>query len=192
MYLSPEQQVQRLDQLTAQAEQYRSLSPDVLSRSPGPGKWNLIQIYVHLNLAYAAYSDKIDQLLARLPDTDTAHPIALKGISGFFIRSISPQDGKRKWKVKTLPWFRPQAIAPSYDSQEEVFETFLHNQAHLKTAILASTHKDCRKGRLISAIGPIVRFRLPDCFEFILSHAERHMIQAEEAIGKQPSATPPD
>ncbi len=191
MNLSPEQQVHRLDQLTAQAEQYRSLSPDVLSRSPGPGKWSLIQIYVHLNLAYEAYSDKIDQLLARLPDTDTVSPIALKGLSGFFIRSISPRDGKRKWKVKTLPWFRPKAIMPQPESQEKVFATFLHNQAHLKAAILASTHKDCRKGRLVSAIGPLIRFRLPDCFEFILSHAERHMIQAEKVINSQ-SARPPD
>lgn len=192
MNLSPEQQGQRLDRLTAQAEQYRSLSPDVLSRSPGPGKWNLIQIYVHLNLAYEAYHDKIDQLLARLPDTDTAHPIALKGLSGFFIRSISPRDGKRKWKVKTLPRYRPKAIAPLSDSQKEVFDTYFQYQTHLKAAILASTHKDCRKGRLVSGIGPIVRFRLPECFEFILTHAERHMIQAEEVISNQSPVTPPD
>lgn len=192
MYLSPEQQLQRLDRLSAQAEQYRTLPPDVLSKSPRPGKWNLIQIYVHLNLAYEAYHDKIDQLLARLPDTDTAHPIALKGLSGFFIRSISPRDGKRKWKVKTLPRYRPQAIAPLSDSQKEVFDTYFQHQAHLKSAILASIHKDCRKGRLVSGIGPIVRFRLPECFEFILTHAERHMIQAEEAIKSPSSAMPPD
>ena len=42
--------------------------------------------------------------------------------------------------------------------------------------------KNHQKERVASAIGPVITFRLGECFEFILAHEEWHSRQAEKIL----------
>ncbi|MEM9650215.1 MAG: hypothetical protein AAF969_17190, partial [Bacteroidota bacterium] len=95
-----------------------------------------------------------------------------------------PKNGKRKWKMKTLKRFEPLLDQPlTQEKIDAVFETFYIRHAHLKEAIVKSRGKDVTQAKIISAIGPIVNFYLPECFEFLLCHLERHMMQIDEILG---------
>ena len=46
----------------------------------------------------------------------------------------------------------------------------------------ADRTRDISKVKVISAAGPLLQFRLPECFEFLLSHEERHLAQIKEIL----------
>ena len=95
-----------------------------------------------------------------------------------------PKNGKRKWKMKTLKRFEPVLEVSTLDQDKvnAIFEDFLSLHVHLKDAILQSRGKDVRGIKITSAIGPIVNFYLPEAFEFLLCHLERHMVQIDGVL----------
>ena len=69
---------------------------------------------------------------------------------------------------------------------DAVFSRFFTVYGHMKASILTSRHKDVSSVKFSSAIGSIVNFYLPEGFEFVLCHAERHMVQIQEILGEMP------
>ena len=85
--------------------------------------------------------------------------------------------------MKTLKRFEPQL--PEKLTQrdvEAVFEKFDKSYGELKKSVLASRTKQMNHQRISSAIGPIVKFHLPEAFEFLICHAERHKVQMDEIL----------
>lgn len=94
--------------------------------------------------------------------------------------------------MKTMKRFEPeyQAKEVEYENKNAVFHTFFNYQDHLKNAIQKARLKKVRKGKIVSAIGPIVRFYLPEAFEFLIGHQERHLVQIEEVLEQIQKNTP--
>jgi hypothetical protein len=101
------------------------------------------------------------------------------------IRSFRPQaDGQRKYKMGTARKFMPQTENETTDEAaiSGVFDQFFYCQQHLKNSVIASRDKAVGQRKLVSAIGPIVRFYLPEAFDFLISHEERHLQQGREVL----------
>lgn len=185
LLLSPEDQLQRLNALVAEVETWQSLNRDQLLQQPAPGKWSIIEIVGHMNAAYGIYRDRIGAALTKLPSGQRLdNTFRARWFPKLFIKMMRPQNGQRKWKMKTLPKFEPETAqkAPGRIATEAVFEDFFGHQDHLRKAILDSRGRDIRGVKVVSSIGPILRFYLPECFDFIISHEERHLVQAKEIM----------
>ena len=88
--------------------------------------------------------------------------------------------------MKTLKKFEP---TPSNAIVQldiaKIFKNFFDAHESLKESILASREKLMDHKKFSSAIGPIVRFHLPEAFEFLICHAERHKVQIEGILAAQ-------
>lgn len=185
MKTSAQEQVQRLNKIVNAVESYASFPPKKLSTKPGPDQWSLMEIVEHLNLSYALYRPRIDELLSQLPDlSEPVEQFTSGGIKGWLIDSYQPKNGKRSFKMKTFSNLEPTVALDQLDEkkQKETFDTFFDHMDHLKQTILASRTKNWKKGKMDSAVGSMLRFRLPEAVEFNLNHMDRHLIQMEETL----------
>lgn len=187
LILTSENQIQRLNGILSKVESLSKLDMEQLIKAPKPKSWNVVEVIEHLNMAYRIYVPKIDNALSQSPDiqeeSESFKPRAWQKI---IIEGQRPKNGKRKWKMKTLKRFTPifDTADLSQEKIDEVFAQFFELNKHLKQAILSSRSKDVSKKKLSSAIGPIVNFYLPESFEFLLCHMERHMLQIDEILGE--------
>lgn len=187
LVITPENQIQRLNSILNTVENLESLPINQLVYRPKPKSWSVIEIVEHLSVAYDIYIDKIDTALKKLPEKTGGDPsFAPNWWQRFIINGVKPKGGQRKLKIKTLKKFEPVLQLETLDEATivSVFDRFKRLQLHLKNAILASRFKDIKKIRINSGIGPIVKFYLPESFEFLIAHMERHMLQIEETLGQ--------
>lgn len=183
LFISAENQIHRLNLLTEKIRALQALPIPILTTAPDAKAWSIIQIVAHLNIAYSHYEDKVSDALNKATSIENdKKPFKARIWQGFIISGQRPKGTKRKWKMKTMKRFEPDTIEQSYEEGQmaTVFQQFQRLHAHLKEAILAGRHKNLYHMKISSAIGPIVNFYLPEAFEFILCHAERHLIQIEE------------
>lgn len=183
--VSPEDQLQRLNKIVAEVKNIQKMDEDVLTQRPAPGKWSLTEIVGHLNAIYDIYRDRISSTLEQLPEGEwEQNPFPVRWFPGLSINMMRPKGKERKWKMKTLKKFEPGEAAEPADKGgiQSTFTTFFDHHQHLRQAILNSRQKKVRNAKLVSSIGPIVKFYLPEAFEFLLAHEERHMVQMEEVL----------
>ncbi|WP_431124694.1 DinB family protein [Flagellimonas flava] len=185
LLITSENQIQRLNQIVNKVKELQALDVSQLTTAPHSKSWNVVEVIEHLNIAYGIYMPKLDEAFSKMPSLEAApNEFKARTWQKIVIAGQRPKNGKRKWKMKTLKRFEPlldNPLAP--EKIDAVFETFFTRHAHLKEAILKSRNKDVTQVKITSAIGPIVNFYLPECFEFLLCHLERHMVQIDEVLG---------
>lgn len=179
--ISSENQIQRLNRIMNKVQSLEELDMAQLTTTPNAKSWNVVEVIQHLNIAYGIYMPRLDEAFTKLPDvTSGSSEFKARWWQKVVIAGQRPKNGKRKWKMKTLKRFEPLLDQPlTQEKIDAVFETFYIRHAHLKEAILKSRGKDVNQAKVISAIGPIVNFYIPECFEFLLCHMERHMVQVD-------------
>ncbi|WP_425392989.1 DinB family protein [Ekhidna sp.] len=152
-----------------------------LTHKVSPKKWSALEVVEHLNKVYDVYLDNFQKVIDDANKlNDHATPEMRRTILGrLSIYANKPKGKKRRFKVKTFDFFRP-AIGP--DSMHEVFETFLSKKNRFNELIKLARTKDLKNVKIPTALGEKVKFYVPECFEFLLVHEQRHMIQIEEAI----------
>lgn len=185
LILTPENQLTRVNLITAEVKDWKLLDAEVLLFKPDPKRWSVLEVIGHMVSAYRDYEPRIDQLLAESPQRANGYEkFSARWLQRKLILSFRPKNDQRRYKMATMKKFYPDVSSTdaSPEEIEGVFEQFFAYQNHLKQAILQSREKDVTKKQLVSAIGPIVRFYLPEAFDFLLSHEERHMHQAREVL----------
>ncbi len=181
--ISAQDQVQRLNRILQQVKELERLDLESLSQKPAEDRWSILEILGHMNAAYKIYEPRIDQLLAKLPDQSEAVDNFKTGRkTAFFVKAITPQGDTRPMPMKTMKVFHPgfDNDKVEYEIKDAEFHTFYTYMDHLKNAIQKARTKATKKGKLNSALGRIVRFHLPEAFEFNIGHMERHLIQIKQ------------
>lgn len=148
-----------------------------LLQRPQADKWSFLDCMAHLNQTFALYLPRIE---AAIQHNTNRHGIAYRpGLFGnMMTNSMSPKEGRIRMKTKTLKPFVPQITGKE---QSEIIETFLAHQQHFVQLMEKAKSLDLGKIKLNSAIGPILRFKLGDCFRFLTGHNQRHWLQAQNA-----------
>jgi len=184
--LSAEKQTQRLNQIIKRVQELQELDIQTLCVKPDSKSWSVIEVLGHMNAAYLLYENRIDECLANLPENEDQPDSFLAGRKNSFVINLiaPPQENKRSMKMKTMKRFEPEFSSNQLESKalDNVFKQFFSYQSHLKNAIKQSRSKDLKQARIISAIGPVVKFYLPEAFEFLISHEERHLVQINNVL----------
>ena len=95
----------------------------------------------------------------------------------FAIYSMKPKGTKRKYKMKTFDFFQP-----TEHSKKEVVDAFVTNKAAFNQLLKEARTKNLKGIQMPTSLGKRVKFYVPECFEFILAHEQRHMVQLAEAV----------
>ncbi|MGB3777510.1 MAG: DinB family protein [Tunicatimonas sp.] len=151
---------------------------NALRHRPRPDAWSALDCVEHMNLFYDDYLPRMAAAVQRATSSSK-----LTYSPGFFgqkmIDSLRPQQGKRRMKIKTF-----KKMTPNTDNKppEPVFAAFLQHHAHLEELLTQAASLNWNRVKVASAIGPVLRFKLGDCFRLLLAHTERHLLQAQEAM----------
>ncbi len=147
----------------------------LLLQRPQSNKWSFLDCIVHLNQTYDLYLPRIE---AAIKQNATRHGTAYRpGLFGnMMTNSMTPKEGLIKMKTKTLKPFVPRTEGKS---QAEIISTFFAHQERFIQQMENAKTLDLGRIKLDSAIGPVLRFKLGDCFRFITGHNQRHWLQAQ-------------
>jgi len=81
-------------------------------------------------------------------------------------------------KIKTFSFLVPDSeLDPN-----EVIAIFISNHSKFDKYIKHGQTHDISRIKVDSAVGSLLKFRLHECFDFLLNHEERHLRQIEEIL----------
>lgn len=158
-----------------------TLNDNILYRKESEKKWSAVEVIEHLNKVYDVYLDNFTRAIDDAPQlSESESPKMKRTILGRLSIAINkPKGKKRRFKMKTFDFFRP-AVAPN--QLNEVIDHFLIKKETFNELIKKARTKDLKNVKVPTALGEKVKFYIPECFEFLLVHEERHMIQIAEAV----------
>jgi len=152
-----------------------------LQRKPSAKKWNALECVEHLNLSNSLYLGNLEKGMQRPVQKrkDAYSP----GFFGAMMRRnmLPKQDGTMPSPMKTFRNLEPRN-QPS-DASLASLQAFVDQQQALIVWMEQAKNYDLDKNRVVSAIGPILKFKLGDCFQFLVAHNVRHLVQAQQAAG---------
>ena len=184
LLLTPENQIQRLNHFLNYVEDVKRESYDVLSFRPNSTSWNVLEVLEHLRISHSLYKSNIDIVLNELTqNSEVPWQYRPSLWTRLVLKGQRPKGNKRPFKIKTLKRFEPLLNENvTHDTSNRVFDGFFEAHHQLKQAIIDSRTKIIAHKKIPSAIGPIVKFHLPEAFEFLICHAERHKVQMDEIV----------
>ena len=158
-----------------------NLDNEVLTKKESPKKWSALEVVEHLNKVYDVYLDNFQAAIAKAEELSANKTPEMKRtiLGRLSIYANRPKGKKRRFKMKTFDFFRP-AITP--DNVHEIVETYLDKKERFNSLIKEARTKNLKHVKIPTALGERVKFYVAECFEFLLAHEERHMIQIAEAI----------
>lgn len=143
--------------------------PDAaLNWKPGPEKWSILECLDHLNRYNRYYNTQIKKALA-----GSSRPFRFSHgwLGGYFIRTVSPDNGK---PMQTLKHLNP---AGSHLDQATLQE-FLAHQKELLRLLEQARGADLNRRRVPVEVFRLLRIKTGDALTFVIRHQERHLQQA--------------
>lgn len=134
-------------------------------------------------IAYSLYTDKLNANLAKANRLSQPwDELNSRPWVSMLLKNFRPKGGVIKMKMKTQKIFEPTRLPSAQDETtlKNVFVSMYESLDHLRSSAINSRTKNIKAHRFNSAIGPVVRFNVPEAIEFILRHNERHMFQLEK------------
>lgn len=162
----------------SQLAHLRSLPETQLRTAPKPGKWSVTECIEHLNLTYVHYLPKIQAAL-QTPQSSGTSAYRQGIFGGMMINSMQPKGEKRGIPMKTFAKFIPQTAGKTTSA---IFDAYTDHLDQIEACIKQSEGLDLNGNRIVSAIGPVLKFKLGDCYRFLMAHDDRHLLQAEKLL----------
>lgn len=167
----------RIDALSLKfKKEFGILSEEEINFKPSPAVWSIAQVIDHLikiNSSYFPVLDKIAAGTYKKPFTGK-FPFLVRFFGKMILESVSPD---RRKKIKTFPVWEP-----SKSNISVVMNRFLESQELLKSKIDLCRNFMDNHTVISSPANRIIVYTLDAAVEIILSHEERHFLQAKELL----------
>lgn len=158
-----------------------SKGPSKLNWKESEKKWSVLEVIEHLNKVYDLYFPNFNKAIESAPENHGQDNILQRTLMGrLSIYSQKPKGQKVRFKMKTFSFFQPNT---SKNSLEEV-ESFLDKKEAFNDFIKRARLKDLKGIKMPTALGEKMKFYIPECFEFILAHEDRHLVQIQNILSK--------
>jgi len=152
-----------------------------LRQKPNTKKWNALECVEHLNLSNSLYLGNLEKAM-QSPAKKRRDSYSPGFFGAMMRRNMLPkQDGTMPSQMKTFKNLEPRNF-PTTASLASL-HTFVDQQYRMLAWMEQAKDLDLDKNRVVSAIGPILKFKLGDCFQFLVAHNIRHLVQAQKAAG---------
>lgn len=152
------------------------------SERPEPGRWSAVECVAHLNLTSEAYLGVIDDGLERAEHVPAGASVRyrLDPVGWMLIASMAPW---LRMRVRTSAPFVPAAQV----GRAAVLEAFERLQDEQLRRVERADGLALDRVRVRSSFSERVCYNLFSCLSFLPRHQERHLLQAERALGARAS-----
>ncbi len=185
--INSKEQLERIQIMRAKSDFLKKQSFADLTKTPNPKSWSAIEAIEHMVIAHKAYEDKIDNCLKELgASNQDINEVTARSIPSYLIKRFPPKEGKIKFKMKTFKRFYPIFNIKNIgqDQIDLTLSNFEKSLDHLESAVKLYPSKNVESIKFNSAIGATVKFNVAEACEFVICHNERHLLQAENVLGK--------
>ncbi len=160
------------------------LEKEDLRRRPAKGKWNVIEVFAHINIFQEYYNKQIANALERAPEVEHDE-VKISWLGKKFVKSMQPRDGKIPMPMPTFAKADPLKRAKKGIIIKEgvVFQDFIADLEEMEELMIQSYDRDITQVKIKTFL-PFIKLHLADAFMFNLAHTERHILQAERVLGK--------
>ena len=176
------------NQLQKAIHEWQMLPAPALSRKASPDAWSAAQCLEHLNIYGRYYLPAMEQAIrkAKISGKGPAMEFHSGWLGAWFTGLMRPlSDGALKSKMKA-----PANAIPSSDPDARaMLAEFIDQQEKMLQLLDEARFVDLQAVRIPISIAPWLRLKLGDTFQFVIAHIERHMLQADRAIGKPEFST---
>jgi len=164
----------RVTKAAERVSKFRSLSNEQLNSRKTATDWSLLECLEHLNIYGNFYLPEIENQLLIHKGTP-ASTIFKSGIIGnYFVNLMQVKKGQQK-KMKTLEAMNPINAELSITT----IERFLKQLEMLHGLLEQAKNTDLVKVKTAISLTKLIRLRLGDTFRFLVTHIERHVLQAQ-------------
>ncbi len=157
------------------------LDPAMISWKEHSKTWSIIEVVDHLNKVYDIYLDNFEKAIHAAPQLDRqTHRLQHTLLGRLSIYSMKPKGQKRRFKMKTFNFFEPGQHLIS----NQTFDTFLANKEKFNQLMRTARLRNLENVKIPTALGEKMKFYVPECFDFLMSHEERHVVQIHGILEK--------
>jgi len=159
---------------------FTHLSSEQINWKFDKNKWSIAQCLEHLIISDNAYFLEIEKSISGIKEKDKKGENYFK--SGFlgklFLFYTDPNSSK---KFEAVDAFKPSDNIMTAN----IFNSFNEHQNKLMSLL-----EDCRNLNLSATkvahpVNRLIKFRLGDFFNLIITHEKRHLLQAEKVVNHQ-------
>ena len=182
MQINKEQLISELLSLTERAiisvKKFKTLDITQLNFKNTPEQWSVLECIEHLNLYGDFYLPEMQKQL--LEKTHKGNfPFFKPGIIGnYFAGLMKTKNGKIK-KMKSPKDKNPVSSVLSITT----LDRFLKQAQLLQSLLQQALTADLTKIKTAISLSKFIKLRLGDTLRFYAYHIERHILQAEKAMG---------
>ena len=163
------------EKIQQDAKATQQISLEKLTQRPSPHAWNALECFEHLNMYIDIYNRFFEEALKSAPKQFKDKEIKRGYWGNKFINWMKPTQGGIK-KMNTFKSKNP-IHAPL---NKEVIQHFISSNEKTIHFLKESKTKDIQKAKCKLAI-PLLKLKLSDAFNFLISHNQRHMLQISRA-----------
>jgi len=180
---------QEFQDIIERAKAIEALPEELQLHRESPDRWHAVECIEHINLTLDVYLPNMQQAICKAKHRNWLAKPTFK--SGFFGNKMTEgtrpgADGQIGFRMKTFKKTTPETIT---ENTRAVFDKFYAQHEAMLEAIEEARSINLEKARVVSLIGPLLKFRLGDAFRFMAAHDSRHVLQAEKAIAdRKPEA----
>jgi uncharacterized damage-inducible protein DinB len=158
-------------------EAFGGLDTQQLNLRPEPGAWSVAQVLDHLIVINESYYPLVEKLRAGALHLSwaTRWTFYVQRMGGLLLRSVDPA---RLRKMKTFPIWEPSTDSLPGD----IVHTFLAHQEAFKSFLTACQDLLHQNALIHSPANRLVVYSLADAFRILVTHEERHLVQALEVL----------
>ena len=149
------------------------LNTERLNWQPMAGSWSVGQCLEHLCIMNETYMPAISAALEAKPNSPVEQ-ITPGWFGGWFLRNfVEPSPNGRRASA-------PSKIRPGAKVDLSVIDRFLADNKSCRELIVRARAKDVNRIRFWNPFVPGLRFTVGTGLEIIVSHEQRHLLQAEQ------------
>lgn len=156
--------------------EWTTLSPQLLSRAEDEGKWSIVNVFEHLQLASEDYLRQLKEGITR-SSVNKTQKVEFTITGKIFLQFV---NNKITFKVPAPGLFMPASAAEANYIIRQ-FEKF--QEELLRTSSQISQH-DFNKIKVRSPLSSLLRFKGGEALHIIATHQERHQQQIERILDK--------
>jgi len=141
---------------------------------PNPSVWSIAQCFDHLIVADSLYIQKLQKIINEAPRTSAPFTQSLRTslVGKLLIYFVNPNT---TFKSKTFKVFYPEENFVNSDLQNR----FNEHQEKLIELMKEADGLDINRLKISSPVSNLLKFRIGECFQFLLLHQRRHFLQAK-------------
>ena len=157
------------------------LETEQLRYRPQPRSWNIIEVFEHINLTNDFY---LKQLREKIEQANTASDKLNRGwFAKWFANGLKPKGQSLGFKMKTFSSIDPlKRQKKGFQLVDHiVFQDLIDSLEQIDQLLEGAKGKKLSALK-IQSLSSLLKFRVYDALDIVVSHTERHLIQAKNIL----------